>query len=296
VRSWVHAAHAKGLAGLARAPVPGRPPGLSPAYHGQMQEVVRPSPRDASSHMSLWATTLVPPFLYTRWGVEDGRERVRQLLPAWGVRLRRLRHPHWKAKPREPDAFVTDRALLLQDWPEDWEWLCVDEATVRRPPTLTAQWCLVDDVPAIPPGDEHTQGQVYGAVAPLPGQPPYRISPPLGQGELAMSLRHLERSSQGQALLLIHDRAEQPRGHAVATAVREAAGRLMLMPQPAYSPALNPQERLWKWRRRIVTHNHGVATLQEEIPAIRDFLCSLAGRKAEVRRLCAIKTPDSLVA
>ena len=78
--------------------------------------------------------------------------------------------------------------------------------------------------------------------------------------------------------------------------MREAEGHLMLMPQPTYSPELNPQERIWKWMRRVVTHNHWFETLREEIQARRDFFRSLAGRKAEVQRLCAIKTPDSLFA
>lgn len=261
-----------------------------------MQEVVRQSPRDTGYNMSLWTTKLVQHFLYTRCGVEYCRERVRQLLHAWDFRLRRLRHCHLKAKPQEQEAFVTDLAILLKDWPEDWELLFVDEATVRRHPTLTAQWCLGDAVPAVPTGDDHTKVQVYGAVAPLTGRTHYHISPTLGKGEFATFLRQLARYYQGKHLLIIHDRAAQHRGHAVDTAVREAEGRLMLMPQPAYSPELNPQERLWKWLRRIVTHNHWFATLQEEIQAIRDFFCYLAGRKAEVRRLCAIKTPGSLVA
>jgi hypothetical protein len=82
------------------------------------------------------------------------------------------------------------------------------------------------------------------------------------------------------------------RSSIVATQLTRWCGR----PQPASSPALHPQERLWKWLRRIVTHHHWFATLQEEIQAMRDFFCDLAGRKAEVQRLYAIKTPDSLVA
>ena len=74
----------------------------------------------------------------------------------------------------------------------------------------------------------------------------------------------------------------------------EAAGRLVLKPQPAYSPELNPEERLWKWMRRVVTHNHWFETLPEEIQALRDFFGYLAGRKEQVRQLCAITTPESL--
>jgi DDE superfamily endonuclease/winged helix-turn-helix protein len=261
-----------------------------------MQAVVRHSPREAGDNMSLWTTKLGQHFLSTRCGVAYCRERGRQLLHAWGLRLRRLRHHPLKAKPQEQEAFVTDLALLLPDWPEEWELLFVDEATVRRHPTLTAQWGVGDDVLAVPTGDAHTKGQVYGAVAPLTGRTHDHIRPTVGKGEFAMFLRQLARDYQGKFLLILHDRAAQHRGHAVDTAVRAAAGRLMLMPQPAYSPALHPQERLWKWLRRRVTHHHWFATLQEESQAMRDFLCYLAGRKAEVRRLWAVKTPDSFVA
>ena len=246
--------------------------------------------------MSLWTTKLLKHFLSTRCGVEYSRERVRQLLHGLGFRQRRLRHRLLKANPQEQAAFVTDLNILLKDWPADWELLFVDEATVRRHPTLTAMWCLVDAIPEVPTGDEHTKVQVYGAVAPLTGRTHYRISATLSKGHFATFLRQLERYYRGKHVLIVHDRAEQHRGPVVDMVVQEAEGRLMLMPQPRYSPNLNPQEGIWKWMRRAVTHNHWFATLQEECQAIRDFFCYLAGRKADVRQLCAVKTPESLVA
>ena len=75
-----------------------------------------------------------------------------------------------------------------------------------------------------------------------------------------------------------------------------AAGRLMLKPQPAYSPELNPQARMWKWLRRVVTHKHWCPTLHEHVDAIRNFFRYLAGVKVQVRRLCGFKTSESFVA
>jgi Winged helix-turn helix len=89
---------------------------------------------------------LVRHFIYTRFGIEYFREQARQLLHELGFRLHRLRHRHLKAKPEEQVAFRAELEALLEDWPEAWELLCVDEATVRRHPTLTAQWCVVDEV------------------------------------------------------------------------------------------------------------------------------------------------------
>jgi transposase len=167
---------------------------------------------------------------------------------------------------------------------------------VRRHPTLTAQWCLVDEVPEVPTGDDHTKVHVYGAVAPLTGRTHYHISPELGTGEFAQFLQHLLAYHPGKRLLVIHDRGAQHKGPPVEATVRDAKGRLVLQAQPAYSPELNPQERLWKWLRRVVTHNHWFETLKEQIEAIRNFFRYLAGVKDQVRQLCGFKTPDSFVA
>ena len=246
--------------------------------------------------MSVWTTTWVRHFISTRLGVEYCRERVRQLRHELGFRLRRLRHRHLKATPEAQAAFVAELAELLMDWPEDWELICVDEATIRRHPTLTAQWCLVGEVPEVPTGDDHTKVHVYGAVAPLTGRTHYHIGPTLGKGEFAQFLEHLLVYHPGKRLLVIHDRGEQHTGAPVEAIVREAEGRLSLKAQPAYSPELNPQERIWKWLRRVVTHNHWFATLKEQIEAVRNFFRYLAGVKDQVRQLCGFKNPESLVA
>jgi transposase len=231
----------------------------------------------------------------TRFGIEHCRERVRQLLHERGFRWRRLRHRQLQAKPEEPLTVVAELEGLLAEWPEDWELIVVDEATVRRHPTLTAQWCLVDEVPDGPTGDDHPKGHVDGAVAPLSGRTPYHISPELGKEEYAQFLRHLLAYHPGKRLRVIHDRGEQHKGAPGEAIVREAKGRLMLKAQPAYSPELNPQERIWKWLRRVVTHHHWFATLRKQVEAIRNFFRYLAGVKDQVQRLCGLKTPESLV-
>jgi hypothetical protein len=92
-------------------------------------------------------------------------------------------------------------------------------------------------------------------------------------------LRQLKRYYPAQSLRIIPGRAEQLRGHAVDTVIREAEGRLMLMPQPAYSPELHPQERLWKWLRRIVTHKPWLAPdKRQSTRCATSFVLLLAGK------------------
>jgi transposase len=223
-------------------------------------------------------------------------ENARQLLHELGFRVRRLRHRHVKAEAEEQVAFVAELEGLLVAWPEDAELLFVDEATVRRHPTLTAQWCVVEEVPDAPTGDDQTKVHVYGAVAPLTGRTHDHISPELGREGFARFLQHLRTCDPGKRWLVIHDRGAQHKGVCIEEVVRTAAWRLMLRPQPAYSAELNPSERIWKWLRRVVTHNRWFAALREQIEAIRHFFRYLAGVKNQVVRLCGFKTPESLVA
>jgi transposase len=160
---------------------------------------------------------------------------------------------------------------------------------------LTTQWCLVDDLPEVPTGDDHATVHVYGAVAPLTGRTHDHISSELGTGEFAQFLQHLLTCYPRKRLLVIHDRSEQHKGAPIEAIIREAGDRLLLKPQPASSPELNPQERIWKWLRRVVTHNHWFATLYEPIEAIRNFFRYLAGVKDQVQRLGGFKPPEALL-
>jgi transposase len=127
----------------------------------------------------------------------------------------------------------------------------------------------------VPTGDDHTKGHVYGAVAPLTGRTHSHIGSVLVKQECAKFLQHLLRDYRNKRLLVIHDRGEQHKGPPVEALLRDADGRLVLTPPPAYSPELTPEERLWKWMRRVVTHKHWVESLRAAIHAIRDFFAIL---------------------
>jgi hypothetical protein len=148
----------------------------------------------------------------THLGLASCRERMHQLLHALELRWLRLRHRHLKAKPEEPVAFRTALEAPLAEWPEDGDWIVVDEATVRRHPTVTAQWCVVEAVPEAPSGEDHTTGHVDGAVAPLTGRTHDHVSSELGQEECAPFLQPLSVYDPGKRRLVIHARGTQPKG------------------------------------------------------------------------------------
>jgi Winged helix-turn helix len=153
-----------------------------------VKDAGRRGPREAGSPSRWWTTKLVRHFIDTRWGLASCRERVRQLRHDREFRLRRLRPRHLKAKPEEQEAFRAALAALVEGWPAEWALLGVGEVTVRRHPPLTAQWCLVADVPEVPTGDDQTQVPVDGAVAPLTGRPHDHISPTVRKDAFATFL------------------------------------------------------------------------------------------------------------
>lgn len=57
----------------------------------------------------------------------------------------------------------------------------------------------------------------------------------------------------------------------VEAVVRAAAGRLVLMYLPTYSPWLNPIEMLWRHFRREVTHCELFETVKALLSAAQDF-------------------------
>lgn len=210
--------------------------------------------------------------------------------------MRRRRHRHLQAKAEAPAAVMAELAAWLAAWPEAAARFFVDEATVRRHPTLTAPWGVGDASPAVPTGEDQTTVPGDGAVAPLTGRPHDQMSPEVGHGELARFLPHLLTCDPRQRWLGIHARGAQHNGVGIEEVVRTADGRLLRTPQPAYSPELNPHERIWKWRRRVVTHHHGFATLREQLEAMRNFFRYLAGVTHQVVQRCGFKTPESIVA
>ena len=67
------------------------------------------------------------------------------------------------------------------------------------------------------------------------------------------------------------DNANTHEDDEVEAVVRAAAGRLVLLYLPTYSPWLNPIEMLWRHFRREVTHCELFETVKELLNASRDF-------------------------
>jgi transposase len=138
-------------------------------------------------------------------------------------------------------------------------------------PTLRAMWS--------PRGQQ--------IMIPTPGQPTKRYG--LGAvnyhtGETVVLFRHRKRRREVAELLqalvdkhptgTIHvawDNAGTHCDDEVEAVVRAAAGRLVLLYLPTYSPWLNPIEMLWRQFRREVTHGELFPSVKALLHAAQEF-------------------------
>jgi len=89
--------------------------------------------------------------------------------------------------------------------------------------------------------------------------------------EVAELLEALLEKHPQETIYVAWDNASTHQDEEIEAVVRGAAGRLILLYLPTYSPWLNPIEMLWRHFRREVTHCELFLTLKDLISASYDF-------------------------
>lgn len=90
--------------------------------------------------------------------------------------------------------------------------------------------------------------------------------------EIAELLQGLLDKHPVETIYVAWDNAITHEDDEVEAVVRAAAGRLVLLYLPTYSPWLNPIEMLWRHFRREVTHCELFESVKALISAAQDFL------------------------
>jgi len=89
--------------------------------------------------------------------------------------------------------------------------------------------------------------------------------------EIAELLEALLEKHPDETIYVTWDNANTHQDDEVEMVVRRAAGRLVLLYLPTYSPWLNPIEMLWRHFRREVTHFELFESIKALIKATNDF-------------------------
>jgi putative transposase len=146
-----------------------------------------------------------------------------------------------------------------------------DEFNISWLPTLRALWSPRGQQVMIP-----TPGQPYkwyglGAVNYHTGEPVVLFRRRKRRREVAELLQALVNKHPTATIYVAWDNADTHTDAEVEAIVRAAAGRLVLLYLPTYSPWLNPIEMLWRQFRRDVTHGELFPSLAALLQAAQAF-------------------------
>jgi transposase len=146
-----------------------------------------------------------------------------------------------------------------------------DEFTVTWHPTLKAMWSPVGQQVMIPTPAQPKKHYGIGAVNYHNGETVLRVEKRKKREQIALLLEDLGEKHPNETVYVAWDNADTHRGGKVEEVVRAAAGRLVLLYLPTYSPWLNPIEMLWRHFRREVTHCELFVSVQELLKATKEF-------------------------
>jgi putative transposase len=146
-----------------------------------------------------------------------------------------------------------------------------DEFNVSWLPTLRAMWSPKGQQVMIPTPGQPKVHYGLGAVNYYTGETVVLIRRRKRRREVAELLQALLDKHLTETIFVAWDNFIAHQDDEVEEVVRSAAGRLVLLYLPTYSPWLNPIEMLWRHFRREVTHCELFETVKVLIDASYDF-------------------------
>ena len=146
-----------------------------------------------------------------------------------------------------------------------------DEFNLSWLPTLRAMWSPVGQQVTIPTPRQPERRYGIGAVNYRTGETVVLFERRKRRREIAKLLEALVAKHPTGTVYVAWDNADTHQDDEVEAVVRAAAGRLVLLYLPTYSPWLSPIELLWRHFRREVTHCELFASLKALVIAATDF-------------------------
>lgn len=146
-----------------------------------------------------------------------------------------------------------------------------DEFNLSWLPTLRAMWSLKGQQVMIETPGQPKKHYGIGAVNYHTGETVVLIRRRKRRREIAELLEALLDKHPNEIVYVTWDNASTHQDDEVEAVVRGAAGQLVLLYLPTYSPWLNPIEMLWRHFRREVTHCEIFENIKALINASHDF-------------------------
>ena len=166
-----------------------------------------------------------------------------------------------------------------------------DEFNISWQPTLKAMWTPIGQQVMIPTPQQPTRRYGLGGVNYHTGEPLVLVKKRKRRREIAEFLEALLAKHPKQTVYVAWDNATTHEKEEIEAVVREAAGQLVLLYLPTYSPWLNPIEMLWRHFRREVTHGELFASIDALVEASKAFFVRYDAMRERVLSIIGSRSP-----
>lgn len=143
-------------------------------------------------------------------------------------------------------------------------------------------WSPVGQQIMIPTPKQPKKCYGIGAVDYHSGQTVVRIEKHKRREQIAALLEDLLQMHPGKTVYIAWDNVSTHSQGIIEEVLRAAAGRLVLMYLPTYSPWLNPIEMLWRHFRRVVTHCELFDSVKSLVEATHSFFINCNNQPEKV--------------
>ena len=160
-----------------------------------------------------------------------------------------------------------------------------DEFNISWHPTLRAMWSPKGQQVMIPTPAQPTRRYGLGAVNWHTGETVVITRRHKRRRDVAELLEAVLERHRHETVYLAWDNANTHENEEIEAVLRGAAGRLVLLYLPTYSPWLNPAEMLWRHFRREVTHCELFDSIDALIDATTEFFARYNRTPERVRSI-----------
>lgn len=164
-----------------------------------------------------------------------------------------------------------------------------DEFSLSNTATLSATWSPIGRQPEISCKQvkkERVTG--FGSVNPITGQIVVSFAKTGNTDTFKKHLRKVLRAYKGKQKIIIY--VDNARFHhaKILKEFLEAHTELEIRYLPAYSPDLNPVERVWWYMRKSITHNRYLSSLKERIAKFWRLFSNCLVPNQILKNICVI--------
>jgi transposase len=154
-----------------------------------------------------------------------------------------------------------------------------DEGRFGTMSTVMRKWSLKGSKCEVVVKQGYKNFYVYSNACPKTGESFSLFLPEVNTEMMNIYLEELSKYYAGKKIILIMDQARWHKSKGL-----EVPKNIEIEDLPAYSPELNPVERLWKWLKEKTIHNRIFGKIEEVMDAVAEELNQLT--KEKIMTLC----------